>query len=189
MTFFFVISTVKASSNYMNMIKLKLRLFFPVLVSALALSLAACASTPSAFPNCMNNNHFYQSFSFDMRESPEAELRDYFYGIQNCPALYNPPYLKDRGDCLQIHSEFGSTRRAEKLYVKWRIKATGQEYEDTVDLKKRLPMDMTNHELHFSVKGSLLYVYLVTPERRPQDMPPNGPKKFQAHKTITIYPN
>lgn len=169
-----------------SILKFKFRMQLVVLTAIF--SLAACASNPLTV-NCPDNKLFYQSFSFDMRESPEVELRDYFYGIQNCPALYNPPYLKNRGESLQIHSEFGSTRRAEKLYVKWRIKATGREYEDIVDLKKRLPMDMTNHELHFSFKDSQLYVYLVTPEPRPQDMPANGPRKFQAKRTLAIYPS
>jgi len=79
--------------------------------------------------------------------------------------------------------------RGDFLYVKWRIKSTGQVYEDTVDLRRRLPADITDHRIHFIVKGPQLYVYLITPERRPPDMPPNGPRPYQYLKTITIYPD
>ena len=124
-----------------------------------------------------------------MGESPDIEILDYFYGTPNCPSFSNPIRLKERGESQQSESTIGPLRRYEKLYVKWRIKSTGQEYSDTVDLRKRLPMDMTNHKVHFSVKGSQLYVYLITPEIRPPDMPANGPREFQEYKTLTIYPN
>jgi hypothetical protein len=76
--------------------------------------------------------------------------------------------------------------RGDFLYVKWRIDSTGQVYEDTVDLKSRLPRDITNHEIYFIVKGTQLVVYLITPERRLPDMEPNGPRKTQYLKTLTI---
>jgi len=53
----------------------------------------------------------------------------------------------------------------DSLYVKWRIKSTSEVYDDTVDLKSRLPEDIANNRIHFIIKGSQLYVYLITPER------------------------
>ena len=180
------LSIAKGFSVKLSKLKFKWSVFLMMFIAVFSLS--ACASN-SLTANCYDNKIFYQWFSFDMSENPEIELRDYFYGTENCPALYNPPYLKERGECLQIHGEFGPNRRAEKLYVRWRIKSTGQEYEDTVDLRNRLPKDMTNQRIHFSVKSSQLYVYLVTPERRLPDMPVNGPKEFQLLKTFIVYPN
>ena len=159
-----------------------------LVVLAAIFSLAACASNPLTV-NCPDKTRVRQAFSFDMSESPEIQILDYFYGIPGCPAIYNTPDLKNRGESLQVHNENGPMRRAEKLYVKWRIKNTGKEYEDTVDLRNRLPKDMTGNRVHFSINGSQLFVYLVTPELRPTDVPPNGPKAFKEQKTITIYPD
>lgn len=55
--------------------------------------------------------------------------------------------------------------RGDFLYVKWRLKQTGEVYEDTVDLKSRLPADITDHRIHFVIRGPQLYVYLISPER------------------------
>lgn len=161
-------------------------LFCVAVVSAI--SLVACASNP-ATANCPDNERVIQSFSFSMRESPDIEILDYFYGTPNCPSISNPDQYKNRGKSLQSESSHGPLRRYQKLYVKWRIKNTGQEFEDTVDLRNKLPKNMTNHEVHFTINGTQLYVYLITPERRPPDMPPNGPKATQFLKTITIYPD
>jgi hypothetical protein len=169
-----------------NLLKFKFRMLLIMLTAIF--SLTACASNPLTV-NCPDNTRVRQAFSFDMSESSDIELLDYFYGTPNCPSITNPKQFSDQGKCLQRDNAIGPQRRYEKLYVKWRIKSTGQEYEDTVDLRKRLLQDMTGIRLHFSINGSQLFVYLVAPEPRPSDMPPNGPKMFHGQKTITIYPN
>ena len=75
------------------------------------------------------------------------------------------------------------------LYVKWRIKDTGLVYEETVDLRQRLPRNIKDHTVYFDIKGAQLYVYLISPERRPPDMPPNGPHMYDYRKIFTIYPD
>lgn len=159
-----------------------------LVVLAAIFSLAACASNPLTV-NCPDNTRVRQAFSFDMRESPDIELLDYFYGTPNCPSIANPKKYRDQAKSAQVENSFGPLRKYEKLYARWRIKSTGKEYEDTVDLRNRLPKDMTRNRVHFSINGSQLFVYLVTPELRPADMPPNGPKEFKSHKTFTIYPD
>jgi len=130
------------------------------------------------------------SFSFDaITDSPDAELLDYRYGDSKQRPTRNPEYLRQEGRSIQRGGISGEMLRGDFLYVKWRIKSTGQVYEDTVDLRRRLPADITDHRIHFIVKGPQLYVYLITPERRPPDMPPNGPRPYQYLKTITIYPD
>lgn len=74
------------------------------------------------------------------------------------------------------------------LYVKWRIKATDKVYEDTVDLKSRLPKDVTDHRIYFVIKDTQLWVYLISPEGRPKDFPIVGPAKFRFNKAYEIYP-
>jgi hypothetical protein len=61
----------------------------------------------------------------------------------------------------------------EFLYVQWRLKATGEVLEQRVDLRDRLPRDMTDHELTFLMDGKQLYVFVVTPRRKKSfDEPP-----------------
>jgi hypothetical protein len=159
-------------------------------VLMLTFALPAYADNPNN-ANCPDNNRVNQSFSFSKLENPDIEILDFFYGIPNCPSIYNPDQFKKRGKSMQGFDTYGPMRRAQKLYVKWRIQSTGQELEDTVDLTGRLPSDMTNHRLHFMVRGTQLFVFLVTPEfRQPDTSPDDGPKAYTAwHKTITIYPD
>jgi hypothetical protein len=71
--------------------------------------------------------------------------------------------------------------RGEFLHVKWKIKSTGEVYEDKVDLRSRLPRNIKNHTVSFIAKGPQLYVYLVTPERRSLGSPPNGPRETEHY--------
>lgn len=79
--------------------------------------------------------------------------------------------------------------RGEFLYVKWRLKSTGQIYEDNVDLRQRLPTDIKDHRIHFAINGTQLYIYLIAPERRAKDMPAIGPEMYRYRKTTMIYPD
>ncbi|MFA7351298.1 MAG: hypothetical protein WC009_11090, partial [Methylotenera sp.] len=75
------------------------------------------------------------------------------------------------------------------LYVKWRIKSTGETREVTLDMQKKLPANFgDDFELFFSFKGPQLYVYLVTPERRATGEAPNGPDATDYRKILTLYP-
>lgn len=176
------------------MLKLKPKLVFFCFASVLALSLAACAlasNLPSEFAQCTDHQRYQsQGFSFSAgQESPDILVLDYFYGVPNCPSIRNPDQFKNRGESMQGENQIGTMRRAQKLYVKWRIKATGQEFEDTVDLRERLPKDMTGYRVHFSIRGSQLYVYLVTPEFLPPGAPLGSVDGYRGFKTFTIYPN
>lgn len=53
------------------------------------------------------------------------------------------------------------------LYVKWRLRTSGEVFERTVDLKGKLPEDMKDHEITFVIDGGDLYVFLVTPTLQP----------------------
>jgi hypothetical protein len=146
----------------------------------IATVVAACASRSLV-------NH---AFSFDaVGESPDVEVIDYRYGDSKQPTARNPEYLLKQGKSLQGTGIQGEMLRGDFLYVKWRIRETGQIYEDRVDLRDRLPPNIEDHRIHFIIKGPQLYIYLVTPERRAKDMPPNGPRPYQYLRTLTIYPD
>lgn len=130
------------------------------------------------------------SFAFDARrDSPGVEVLDYRYGDSDLPGASNPDYIRKEGRSLQRQGVTGPMRKGSFLYVKWRTLADNKVYEETVDLRKRLPSDITDCEIYFLIKGPQLYVYLVTPQPRPDGVPPNGPRKFHDRKVLTIYPN
>lgn len=130
------------------------------------------------------------AFSFDaILDSPDIEIVDYRYGDSDAPMARNPAYLLDQGQSLQSTNINGAMRVGASLFVKWRIKGTGEVHKDTVDLSRRLPADITDHRLHFIVRGSRLYIYLISPQRRPPEMPPVGPRAYRYLKAITIYPD
>ena len=60
----------------------------------------------------------------------------------------------------------------EFLYVKWRLKSTGDVVDQRVDLRPLLPRDMKDHGLTFVIDGRQLYVYLITPQPKRVDEPP-----------------
>ncbi|MBC7609788.1 MAG: hypothetical protein H7228_09480 [Polaromonas sp.] len=66
----------------------------------------------------------------------------------------------------------GDMRPDDDLYVKWRLKDTGKVYEDTVDLRSRLPRSIKNQSIYFIIDGEQLYVYLISFETVREDAYP-----------------
>lgn len=129
------------------------------------------------------------SFQYDVTmDSPDVQVLDYRYGHSKLPPASNS-HAKD-GRAPQATGVTGSMLRGEFLYVKWRIKSTGQEYEDNVDLRQRLPRNITKHIVYFSIKGPQLYVWLISPEKKPADWPVQMPRRaFSDLKTYLLYPD
>jgi len=148
------------------------------LITALvAVTLAACASTPAVVSH---------GFGFDfISDSPDAELLDYRYGT----SYYGKSERQSMGRVGQQTAIFGAIRKGDDLYVKWRLKSTGEVFEETVDLKSRLPADIKGSRIYFLVRGPQLYVYLITDQKRAKDESPNGPSKWSSFRTLTIYPD
>lgn len=151
------------------------------LVLLCTFTLLACASGP---------RQVFHSFQFDGKYdgSPnqegkyegwgkEIDLLEYNYGGQSRmlrDKLNNPdfPGLHKNMTALpsQLSGVSGFMPIGEFLYVKWRIKATDEVLEDRVDLRERLPRNMTNHTLTFVPDGQQLHVFVVTPfPRNPKD--------------------
>jgi len=119
--------------------------------------LSACASEPRQVDH---------AFEFNASsDSPGVEVLNYRYGNSNLPGTRIPPALLREGGISGGTGINGPMPRGDSLYVKWRIKATGVVYEDTVDLKNRLPEYITRHRVYFIIKGPQLYVYLISPEK------------------------
>lgn len=184
---------IKYSKYLVNMINKHCLPRVTIFVSGLLFLVVACASAsnaPPAFPNCKDNVRYEsQGFSFDAKlESPDVEIVDYFYGTEDCPSQ-KPDLQRERGVFPQTQYIVGPMRRYEKLYVRWRNKGSGQEYEDTVDLRQHLPSDMTRQRIHFTIRGAQLCVFLVTPEYKAKgEAPDDGPKVYQARRIVTLHP-
>lgn len=154
---------------------------FPLaLCLAFALSISACAVGPRLVDH---------AFGFDARrDSPGIEILGFRYGTVD--------YLATTGQVTQqygLPSQYtginGPMRLGETLYVKWRIKSTGQEFEETVDLKSKLPNNMHYKRVYFVVRAERLYVYLTDLTKpRPDAEPIVGPFKTQVYVTRQIHP-
>lgn len=155
------------------------------LLLALAIQMAGgCAVGPSLV---------FHSFGFNvLRDSPDVELLDYRYGDTKTPGARPDTGEYARGEIRQRTGVAGAMLRGDVLYAKWRNKMDGRIYEETVDLRSRLPDEIHNHIVYFMIGGprnSELFVYLVSPEQRPPDIAPNGPRIYRYNKVITIYPD
>ncbi|MHB8848806.1 MAG: hypothetical protein ACYC43_10225 [Burkholderiales bacterium] len=107
---------------------------------------------------------FVQDFSFDtINDSPDVDVLDYRYGSTTQFGTHADPERVALGEVFGQRQISGAMPRGDFLYVKWRIKQSGKIYEDKVDLRNRLPADMTNYGIHFVIKGSQLYVFLFPP--------------------------
>ncbi len=164
---------------------------------ALACATVACATEPKVVDH---------AFGFDATwDSPDVEVLDYRYGDSRLAGVRNPDWMLEKGKSLQAANTNGPMRVGDELYIKWRIKSSGEVHQDTVDLRSRLPRDITGYRIHFILKGPQLYVYLISPEKLdPNPCPSRGElrrlgqsdeprdKIFSMYcyrKIITIYPD
>ncbi len=145
-------------------------------------ALAACAAVPDGVVD--------HAFGFDMRyDNQDAEVLDYRYGKSNLP-VYAPEDALKAGKIFGWDSVQGPMLRGDFLFVKWRNKASGQVYEDNVDLRTRLPSNIIDKKVYFMVRGAQLFVYLISlNEEQPSSVPFEGPRMYRSFKTIRIYPD
>ncbi|MCY1525763.1 hypothetical protein D9M68_607550 [compost metagenome] len=136
-----------------------------LLAMGLLVLLTGCASGPKLVPHAFSFNGLNDKWA------DSVDLLAYAYG---------DGYHKVREDLDQPSSSLyagktslppgtgvnGPMPVGEFLLVKWRVKTTGEVVEERVDLRDRLPRDMTDHELTFVIDGRQLYVYVVTPRRK-----------------------
>ncbi len=171
-----------------------------LVLCALAFSIAGCATDST---NPLNSRMLGQpervtyDFEFTMLDTPDIELMEYRLETESPTHIFRTVKVNTQQAgwvVLQTHNVGAMPYyRPTRLYVKWRIKSTGQEYQDTVDLTHRLPKDMEDSRLTFRMEGShlgkQLFVYLSTRELRPKDWPIQGPPIYQYHKVLVLYPD
>ena len=128
---------------------------------ALCISLVLVACTTVGGPKLVVHAFNFEGWNDGWAKT--ADLLEFAYGDQ-----YAPLHAKSV-DGASVGSSWGVNGAmpvGDFLLVKWRLKATGEVIEQQVDLRGRLPRDMTDHELTFVIDGQQLYVYVVTPERK-----------------------
>ncbi|MDT8339409.1 MAG: hypothetical protein RQ763_09430 [Sulfurimonas sp.] len=137
---------------------------------------------------CMTKDLVNHTFEFDARsESPDIEVLDYLYGNSKLTGV-RPPDWAAKDTPKGFENITGPIHRGDSLYVKWRIKATGEVFEDRVDLKDRLPINIEKHRIHFLVKGRQLYVYLISPQKNPNPWVKPPLSMYSHLKVDEIYP-
>jgi len=125
-----------------------------VAIAILLLGLGACSTL---------SGRTFHSFELDpVNDSPDSDLLFYRYGHSNEQGLQTRQHSLDMsGGRSSGVSITGDLPIGDDLYMKWRDRKTGQVYEDTVDLKSRLPFNMRGKRIKPIVEGSQLYVYLI----------------------------
>ena len=166
----------------MNSIKTLCRFF--MLWSAMF----AVGSTIGGCASIASQNY---SFGFDLRDDNQhAVILDYWFGNSRADRWIFPgDWYVEQGTPFYFEGVTGAMLHAQALYVKWRDTETGKIYEDTVNLRHRLPNNIENHKVYLMIRGPKLYVYLVSREPRPADMPSNGPAMYASRIVTTIYPD
>ncbi|MBL0420471.1 hypothetical protein JI739_08965 [Ramlibacter sp. AW1] len=129
------------------------RALLRVSAALLLVALAACATRPRLVVHGLTYDGWRD------RWHPQATLLEYAYGDS-----YLMTSQKIERGLLPASAVFGAMPFGEFLYVRWRLKATGETFHVRVDLRNRLPADLLRHELTFVIDGSQLYVFVVTPE-------------------------
>ncbi len=151
-----------------------------LIISAVQFGLAACATGGATV-----NHHF----SFDTKwDSSGVEVLDYQYGSSGQFGTHPEKERVALGETFPGNNIYGAMQRGDFLYVKWRIKQTGQIYQDKVDLQPRLPADIKDLRIHFVIKGPQLYVYLIWPFDGHQ-YPPGDLNRYVGQKRVQIYPD
>ncbi len=151
--------------------------------------LALSLLTTALLPGCASAvRSEYYTFSYDSpSDSPGIEILDFQYGDN--AMLRATDWQKKHPEAIQGGIFNGSFGKGGVLHVRWRIKVTGEEFEDKVDLTRRLPLNLTGYRIHFVIVGKQLFVYLIYPESRSTVTPANGPERFSHRKVVTIYPD
>ena len=130
----------------------------------LILTITACAPI-SNLPAQTLGQMVDHTFEFDAsRDSRDIEILQYRYGGDGGFNTRTTQSDMQTGTTRQSANTTGDMLLGKDLYVKWRIKSTGEVLEDTVNLESRLPYDMKQHRVRFIIEGEQLYVYVISRE-------------------------
>jgi hypothetical protein len=155
-----------------------------------ALKHAASLLVAMVAAGCAAPQSVEHGFGFDARwDSPGIEVLDFRYGrSSDLATMARPPGNTDMKVAQQTGT-YGRLPRPDRLYVRWKLRSTGEEFEDTVDLDRRLPVDIKTHEVYFVIKRQQLCVYLVHKEVLPPGAPPSPMRLYPRRVVDIVYPD
>lgn len=161
-------------------------------VCAFAFTFASCSSQPaSVISHGTKPERVDYAFAFNVRDMRDVEILDYWLKTERPDYTFTPNFYhtKKGKEIIQAEGTNGRFAKPTMLYVKWRIKSTGQEYQDTVNVRQRLPKDIAGSTFTFLIDGAQLNVYLATRELRPKDWPIQGDILYKNRKVLLLYPD
>lgn len=130
------------------------------LVLFFALTLAGCASGQAG--SVVDHGFAFTAW----KDSPDIQVLAYSYGNSRNPYYGNRLSANEQdtknGQALQGTTITGEIPVGKYLYVKWRIKATGEVLEDTVDLQTAWQQSLRDWKIYFIIEDRQLYVYLLS---------------------------
>lgn len=132
-----------------------------IVVSGMALALAGCAAV-GAVSNIVENRTLHSLTFEPYKDSTGIELLYYRYGSADQFGLRTSPEQVATGKPVPGVGITGELPVGDDFYAKWRIVATGQVIEDTVNLKSRRPFSMNKQQIRPIIEGSQLYIYLIS---------------------------
>ena len=111
--------------------------------------------------NDLKGNTVTHGFEFNAHlDSPDVEVLNYEYSTRK-PSRDQLLGVGGNGVPQASHIS-GGFPRGDFVYMKWRIRSTGEVFEDRVDLRERLPANISNQRIYCVLDGAQLYV-LLTP--------------------------
>ena len=147
-----------------------------LVVLALGFVMAACATGPRLV------NHGFNFDGWNDGWAKKVDLLAFSYGDQYRETR---GVSKDGKGLGYQSSIFGPMPVGEFLYVKWRFIDSGEIIEKRVELKDRLPADMTSKELTFVIDGRDLYVFVVMPQRQDPPLTKRSHRNWTSRFNVT----
>lgn len=128
--------------------------------AGMALVIAAGLMGCAAGPKLVAHSFIFDGWNDGWASS--IDLLEFQYGDE-----YKMVHRKSK-DNLALGYRFGVSGDmpiGNFLRVRWRIKESSEIVQVEVDLRSRLPKQMHDHTVTFTIDGRRLYVYLVTPRK------------------------
>ena len=110
--------------------------------------------------NDLKGNTVTHAFEFNAHtDSPDVEILNYEYSTRK----------PDRDQLLGVGGNrvpqgshiSGGLPRGDFIYMKWRVRSTGEVFEDRVDLRSRIPGSIKDKKIYCVIDGGQLYILLI----------------------------
>jgi hypothetical protein len=138
-------------------------------------------------------SHGFSFGDVNGQENKGILILDYRYGNNKMIPSRPAHWQLREGKVPQFNNIYTYDSPADSLYVKWRVLATGKEYEDMVNLRGRLPDYMNNKIIHFIIEDDRLNVFVIegltSRQLHSKDMPDCLLKQYDMFKCTRIYPD